>query len=107
MIVSSDGVSHKPALITLYKTDEEGHETIFKNYSVQWDQVPEVFEIDKESRFELSYFDLVYADVKWYEIKPEFYLNGTLQNVPVIRFEPARDRDYHPFEIPFAFMPVR
>lgn len=106
----SDGRSLLPHTITTYVyKNESPYATIDDNLNAD----VEFIEINQDTRLEMSYFGIYYADYDWYALKGELMRTGpdgdgqeSIQ-IPEVRFEPRRDYSYKAFEIPFAYPPPR
>lgn len=103
LIKTNDNKEFFPKLITTYKANGEMHSNILEHYS----EVPESIPVYENLLFDLNYMELRYSEIEWFEIRPEFILDGKIISPPVLRFVPKRDSRYFPAESPFFFPPVK
>ncbi|MCB1174590.1 MAG: hypothetical protein KDK39_13550 [Leptospiraceae bacterium] len=67
----------------------------------------ESYPLTEPQIIEIIYKDFSNVDTDWFKLEPAFRMNGGITNGGPLRFRVETDYEYHPWRLPFLFMPVR
>lgn len=91
-----------PDIAVLYEKNGDGNYEIMKTYS----GVPEYISFTGDAFIEMTYFSVVYSQVKKYSFRPILKLKSSNVECPVLSFVPERKRTYIPYRFPFS-LPIK
>ncbi len=96
------GEEFYPDLVVLYEKNGDGNYEIMKTYS----GTPEYIPFTGAAFIEITYFSVVYSQVKKYSFRPVLKLKSSDIECPVLNFVPERKRTYIPYKFPFS-LPIK